>query len=100
MQPKKTCKSKCKTSVNHSYKYWLGWALTTGLFIELTGVEVGPVCFIAFVDFWLSADFYNTPKIDYWRYKFMAQKKLKMIILTFIETSSDKRFFFFCLLPP
>lgn len=44
-------------------KYWLGWVLTTGLLIELTGVEVGPDCFIAFVDFWPSADFYNSPKM-------------------------------------
>lgn len=49
---------------SYKFKYWLGWALITGLLIELTGVEVGPVCFIAFVDFWPSADFYNRPKID------------------------------------
>lgn len=85
---------------SYKFKYWLGWALTTGLLIELTDVEVEPVCLIAFVDFWPSADFYNRPNIDDVETKLMTQTKDKRMILTFIDTSSDKRFFFFCLLPP
>lgn len=61
--------------IKYKLKYWLGWALTTGLLIEFIGVEVGPVCFRAFADFWPSVDFYNRPKIDGWRNKINSTNK-------------------------